>query len=404
MLFKDILEESFSAIFSNKTRSLLTMLGIIIGIASVIVMISLGQGAKNQMTSSIESLGSNLLTIIPGASRSGIMMAARGTAQTLKLEDVKALSQIEGVLTVIPINQRSFQVISPKGTNIRTTIMGSTPEIFETRNMTLVGGYLFTTSQNNNLERVAVLGQQVATDLFDGDDPLNKTIRVNGVNFQVIGIASSNGAGGSFVNLDDMIYVPINTFNVLLSRSDYLSTILIKAQNKDVLSSVQDEAIVLLSKNHRVDPNDPDFTIISQQDILGTLNQVLNTFTIFLASVAGISLVVGGIGVMNMMLTSVTERIKEIGLRKAIGAKNSEILKQFLFESIVLTFSGGILGIILGVLISLIVSKVFGIASQVSFLAIVLAFSISASIGIFFGYWPAKKAASLDPIEALRYE
>jgi putative ABC transport system permease protein len=403
MKIGDLLKEAIFAVSANKVRSSLTILGIVIGITSVIAMISIGQGATGQITQSIEGLGSNILTVMPGGARVGAMFMGRGSAQTLKEEDVNILKPIEGVLDVVPVTQRTFQIIAPNGNNTRTSIIGASQGIFAVREISIESGSIFNEAQVRNVSKVAVLGKNIANDLFGEENPVGKTIRISGINFKVIGVAAPKGGAMGLV-FDDMVYVPITTMQRTLERSDYLTSILIKAEKKDLLPQIQQEALSVLAEKHRVDPQNPDFSIISQEDILSTLTQVTNTMTIFLAAIAGISLVVGGIGIMNMMLTSVTERTREIGLRKAVGAKNREILSQILTESVLLTFLGGVIGILLGWLISLGISKFAQISTQVSFSSIILAFSVCAGIGIFFGYWPAQKAAKLNPIEALRYE
>jgi len=403
MFISDLFRETISAISANKTRSGLTILGIVIGIGSVIAMISIGQGATGQIQASIEGLGSNLLTVMPGAMRTGVMMAGRGTAQTLKENDIEVLKPISGVISVVPVNQRTFQVVAPNGNNTRTNVVGGSADIFQVREISLESGSFFTEEQVRNISRIVVLGKNVAEDLFPDENPIGKMIRISGVNFKVIGVAApKGGAMGAF--FDDMIYLPITTMQKILAKSEYLSSILIKVERKDLLSQVQQEAILVLAQKHRVDPQNPDFSVISQEDILGALNQITTTMTIFLAAIAGISLVVGGIGIMNMMLTTVTERTREIGLRKAVGAKKSDITLQFLSEAVMLTFWGGIIGIILGTILSWGISAFAGISTKVSLFSIILAFGVSALIGIIFGYWPAQKAARLNPIEALRYE
>jgi len=403
MFISDLFQETISAISANKTRSGLTILGIVIGIGSVIAMISIGQGATGQIQASIEGLGSNLLTIMPGAMRTGVMMASRGTAQTLKENDIEVLKPISGVISVVPVNQRTFQVVAPNGNNTRTNVIGASAEIFQVREISLESGSFFNDEQVRNISRVVVLGKNVAEDLFSEENSIGKIVRINGVNFKVIGVAApKGGAMGSF--FDDMIYLPITTMQKILAKSEYLSSILIKIERKDLIPQVQAELISILAQKHRVDPENPDFSVISQEDILGALNQITNTMTIFLASIAAISLIVGGIGIMNMMLTSVTERTREIGLRKAIGAKKSDITLQFLSEAVTLTFLGGIIGIILGGMLAWGISIFAGISTKVSLFSILLAFGVSALIGIGFGYWPAKKAANLNPMEALRYE
>jgi len=403
MRIEDILKEAIFAISANKIRSGLTILGIVIGIASVIAMISIGQGANLEIIRSIEGLGSNILTVIPGAARVGAMLYGRGTAQTLKEDDINVLKSIDGVLNVVPITQRTFQIVAPNGNNTRTTIIGASEGIFSVREISIEKGTTFNEEHVKNIAKVAVLGKNIADDLFGEENAVGKIVRISGINFKVVGLAAPKGGAMGLV-FDDMVYVPITTMQKMLAKSEYLTSILIKVERKDLLPKVQDEAFLRLAEKHRVDPQNPDFSIISQEDVLSTLTQVTNVMTIFLASIASISLLVGGIGIMNMMLTSVTERTKEIGLRKAIGAKNREILAQILTESVLLTFFGGAVGIFFGWLISLGISKFAQISTQVSFSSIILAFSVCTLIGIFFGWWPAQKAAKLNPIEALRYE
>lgn len=405
MKIQDLIYEIYSVFWSNKVRSGLTVLGIVIGIASVVAMISIGQGASYQIQSSIESLGSNLLTIIPGFVQPGrgIVSSGRGSAQTLVNDDLEIIEKIPGVIYLSPELQRRFQVVA--GTNnTNTTVIGVAPDYFQVRNMSIALGSYIVEPHLRGLERVAVLGSTVASDLFgEGINPIGKSIYINKTNFRVIGVLEPKGSVG-FFDPNDTILVPLTTMQKILAGVDYLSIIAVGVESKDLISQVQEEITLALSRKHRVDPQNPDFSIVSQSDIIGTLTQVTNTFTIFLAAVAGISLLVGGIGIMNMMLTTVTERTREIGLRRAIGAKRRDISLQFLLESIALTFIGGVLGIILGWAIAVLVSNFAGITTKVSIQAIFLSFGVSAVIGVVFGYYPAKKAASLNPIEALRYE
>ena len=379
------------------------MLGIVIGISSVIAMVSIGTGAKNSIQFSIEGLGSNLLTILPGVVQPGrgIVSSGRGAAQTLKNEDAAIIRGVDGVVEVAPEVSRRFQVTAPTGNNTNTTVNGVTPIYLFVRNLSLAAGNFISEANVRSLGRVAVLGATVAKDLFGDADPLGKTIRINKTNFQVIGILEAKGGAG-FSGPDDLVIVPLSTMQKILSGVDYLTTIFVSVADKDRMVEVQNTITDALVEKHRVP--EPDFSVISQADILGTLSQVVTTFTVFLASIAGISLVVGGIGIMNMMLTTVTERIKEIGLRKAIGAKKRDINRQFLTEAVVLTFVGGFIGIILGWLISSAVTYFGIIQTEVSVSSILLAFGVSAAIGIIFGYYPARRAAALNPIEALRYE
>jgi putative ABC transport system permease protein len=405
MLITDLFQETFTALLSNKVRSGLTILGIVIGIGSVIALVSIGQGASGQIQSSIQGLGSNLLTIVPGFIQPGrgIVSSGRGAAQTLKNEDVEILKQIEGVAYVSPELSRRFQIIAPNGNNTNSTVIGVNPQYQQVRNVSPQQGSFITENQLRSMARVAVLGPTVAKDLFADEDPIGKTIRINKINFKVIGVLQAKGSSG-FFNPDDTVFVPLSTMQKILAGVDFLSTIAISVEKKEIMPRVQEEVTLALAAKHRVDPQSPDFSIVSQADILGALTQVTNTFTIFLAAIAGISLIVGGIGIMNMMLTTVTERTREIGLRKAIGAKNKDIAIQFLAEAVMLTFIGGVVGIALGWIISILVANVAGIVTKVSLEAILLAFSVSGAIGIIFGYYPARRAASLNPIEALRYE
>ncbi len=403
MTLLDIFEETYTALSANKVRSGLTILGIVIGIGSVIAMVSIGQGAKNSIQTSIEGLGSNLLTILPGVVQPGrgIVSSGRGSAQTLENSDIDIIRDIEGVAAVSPEVSRRFQVISSIGNNTNTTINGITPEFFFVKNLAVSVGSPISDASVRSLGREAVLGATVARDLFSEDDPLGKTIRINKTTFRVVGILESKGGAG-FSGPDDMILVPLSTMQKILSGVDYLTTISVSVTDKDRMNEIKDAIIESLVQKHKV--SEPDFSIISQEDILGTLTQVIDTFTLFLASIAGISLLVGGIGIMNMMLTTVTERTREIGLRKAIGAKRVDINRQFLAEAVLLTFIGGIAGIIFGWLVSTGVNYSGLIQTQVSLSSVLLAFSVSAAIGIIFGYYPARRAAALNPIEALRYE
>jgi len=403
MTTKDILEETYTAITANKVRSSLTMLGIIIGISSVIAMVSIGEGAKAQIQSSIEGLGSNLLTILPGVVQPGrgIVSSGRGTAQTLENKDIDIIKGVEGVGEISPELSRRFQVTATTGNNTNTTVNGVTNQFFQVRNLNIALGDTISESSVRSMGRDVVLGSTVAKDLFGEIDPLGKSVRINKTNFRVIGILEAKGGAG-YSSPDDMVLVPLSTMQKILSGVDYLSTIAVSVTNKDEMNNVRDAITGVLLTSHRV--SEADFTVISQEDILGALSSVVSTFTMFLASIASISLVVGGIGIMNMMLTSVTERTREIGLRKAIGAKSKDINTQFLFEAVMLTFVGGVIGVALGWGISFVVTMTGILQTKVSLSSIILAFGVSAIIGIVFGYYPARRAAKLNPIDALRYE
>ena len=403
MNIRDIIHETYEALKSNKVRSGLTMLGIVIGIASVIAMTAIGQGTKNSIQTSIESLGSNLLTIYPGVVQPGrgIVSSGRGSAQTLTNEDLDVIKVIDGIAAVSPENTRRFQVVASTGNNTNTTITGAVADYAPVRNLAIADGVFITDANDRSIGRQAVLGATVATDLFADMDPLGQTIRINSVNFTVVGILTAKGGAG-FSGPDDTIFVPLSTMQKVLSGADYLTNIVVSVTDKDQMSTIKDIVTQALIVKHNVD--EADFSIISQEDILGTLSTVIDTFTLFLASIASISLLVGGIGIMNMMLTTVTERTREIGLRKAIGAKRKDISRQFLFEAVMLTFIGGMVGVVLGWLVAFVVTQTGIIQTSVSLYSVLLAFGVSAGIGIIFGYYPATRAAKLNPIDALRFE
>jgi len=404
MLLRDLIYEVNSAVTVNKARSGLTILGIVIGISSVIAMVSIGQGAQNSIQTSIQSIGANLILIMPGAQRTGQVSAGQGSAQSLTLKDVDALAGISTIQAISPEVSRRYQVTA-RGNNTNTQVVASTTAYPEVRNVTVDTGTFFSDAQNRSKAKVAVIGPTVRDDLFGTDaNPIGATIRINKLDFKVIGMTKSKGGSG-FSNQDDVIYVPLNTAMLYLSNSKYLSTIAVEAKSADVITSTQQDITSALLTSHKIsDSTLADFSTLNQADIVATASSVTGTFTILLAAIASISLLVGGIGIMNMMLTTVTERTREIGLRKSIGAKNSDISTQFLMESVLLTFLGGAIGIVLGWLIANVVSYFLNIATSVDLSAVLLAFGVSAGIGIVFGYYPARSASHLNPIEALRHD
>ncbi len=407
MKISDILEETYTALISNKARTGLTVLGIVIGIASVIAMVSIGAGAQDTIESSIQSIGSNLITVTPG-NQGGVgaqVSSGRGSARTLTEADALAiLEQVDNVKDVSPELSGRYQ-ITAKGTNTNTSVTGVSESYTAVRNMEVEEGEFISSQHFRNYSKVAVLGPTTRDDLF-GEDAyaIGQNIRINNVQFKVIGITESKGGSG-FSNPDDAIYIPLSSAQRFLTGSTYVSSIGVQALNSESMTQIQNDLTLLLLDRHKIsNPELADFSTLNQADILATASSITDTFTILLGSVAGISLVVGGIGIMNMMLTTVTERTREIGLRKAIGAKAKDLNLQFLAEAVMLTFAGGVIGVILGWGISFGVAYFDVLQTKVTIQSILLAFGISTAIGIIFGYYPAQRASKLNPIEALRYE
>ncbi len=407
MTIKDIFQETYSALSSNKVRSGLTMLGIIIGISSVIALVAVGQGAQSSIQQSIQSIGANLIIVLPGAQKGpGYQVSAgRGSARTLTQDDATALgSQVANVTAVAPEVSGRYQVTA-KGTNTNTSVDGVTSAYPTVKNVQIDEGAFISDQDNASLSKVAVLGPTTRDDLFGvGSEAVGSTVVIKNIEFTVIGVTKAKGGTG-FGSQDDMIYIPLSTAGHYLAGNSYVTTINVQAQNSQAMTQVQQDVTDTLLQQHNIsDPTQADFNVLNESDIVATASSVASTFTLLLGAVAGISLVVGGIGIMNMMLTTVTERTKEIGLRKAIGAKRHDINLQFLIEAVALTFTGGLIGVILGWGISFGVSYFGIIKTSVSISSVLLAFGVSAAIGIVFGYYPAKRAAALNPIEALRYE
>ncbi|WP_420266678.1 ABC transporter permease [Candidatus Magnetominusculus dajiuhuensis] len=407
MTIRDLLQETSTGLLSNKVRTGLTMLGIVIGIASVIAMLGIGNGATNSIQARIESIGANLVVISPGAPRTpgSQVRESRGSANTLTMDDVSALaSQVTSAKEVAPSVSVREQVVAA-GTNTNTSIIGTTPSYADIRDVAIDTGTFFTDDQVTNLARVAVLGPTTRDDLFGvGADVVGQSIRINGNIFTVIGVTVAKGGSGPN-STDDIVYIPITVAQQFFMGNLYVSAINISAQTAALVTDVQNQATDILLQRHNItDPTKADFSTLNQSDILATASSITGTMTALLAAIAGISLLVGGIGIMNMMLTTVTERTREIGLRKAVGAKKSDIRLQFLVESVMLTAIGGIIGIILGIAIAWILTLTGLLTAQVSLTSVILSFGVSAIIGIVFGYYPAARASDLNPIDALRYE
>ena len=407
MDLNELITEALNTLRVNKLRTFLAILGIVIGIGSVIALISLGQGSQAAVSNQIESLGANLLTVTPGSQRSGFVQGGAGSATTLTLEDAQAISTsptVTDVVNISPEYTRRAQVTA-SGNNTNTSIIGALPIYSTIHKVSIAEGQFISDSDDARQAKVAVLGPTTVTDLFGANnDPVGQSIRIQGQSFKVIGITVSKGGTG-LGNQDDVIYVPLSTAQKVLFGATSLSAISVEARSATVMTAAENEVGYLLLDRHKISsPTNADFTIVSQNDILNTVSSVTGTFTALLSGIAAISLIVGGIGIMNIMLVTVTERTREIGLRKALGAKKKDIIYQFLIESIILTFAGGVIGMLVGVLISIVISKLVSIPFAVSVGSVALAIGVSASIGILFGWYPAKKASDLQPIEALRYE
>ena len=405
--FFELLKESINTLRLNKMRTSLAVLGIIIGIGSVIVLISIGQSSQKAVTSQIQSLGSNLLTISPGSQSSGGVRSAAGSRKTLTLADADALknANLSAIKSVSPESSSRLQIVAGEN-NTNTQIYGVTPVYAEVHNVKIASGKFISDRDYSSRSHVVVLGPTVVEDLYGSSNynPVGETIRINGQTFTVIGVTVSKGSSG-MNDQDDLVYVPLSTAMKQLFGVNYLSSIAVEAASSEVMIQAQNQIGYFLLTRHKIsDTTKADFSIRSQQDILSTASSVTGTFTSLLSGVAAISLIVGGIGIMNIILVTVTERTREIGLRKALGAKKKTIITQFLTESVILTFTGGILGIIVGVLTSYIYSRVNSSTFTISFTSVLLAFTVSVVIGIIFGWYPAKRASNLQPIEALRYE
>lgn len=405
--FLELITESIGTLTLNKLRTGLAILGIVIGIGSVIALVSLGQASQQAIQTQIQSLGANLLTVNPGSARTGAVQGGAGSNTTLTYDDAQAIAtspQVTTVSQVAPQISRRTQVTA-RSNNTNTSVIGTTDTYTSISNITMQEGRFLTPVDVQGISKVAVLGPTVVSDLFpNGQDPIGQTIRINKLAFQVIGVTVSKGGTG-FANRDDTIYIPLTTAQKEVFGVNYLSSISVSAKSPDVMTAAENQIGYLLLARHKLaTPAQADFTIFSQSDILSAADQTTGTFTTLLSGIAAISLLVGGIGIMNIMLVTVNERTREIGLRKALGAKKKIIITQFLIEAILLTFVGGIIGIALGVVVSYLYSLFTGSLFVISPTSVLLAFIVSGGIGILFGWYPAKRAADLQPIEALRYE
>jgi putative ABC transport system permease protein len=401
----EMLQVAWDSLMANKLRSVLTTLGVLIGVAAVITMLAIGQGAREQQLQLIQQMGANVVLVFPGQFRRGAVGFGMGSVQTLTMRDIEALSKGNALIVQVAAEVRRVAQVVYRQKNTSTSVVGVTANYPVVRAYKVEKGRFFTEHEDSANARVAVLGQTVVANLFgENANPVGKTIRINGIPFKVIGVLAKKGALGP-MDLDDQILIPLRTAMYRLFGTEYLNTISVQIVRNEFVTAAMEEIERILRRSHRLPPNKPsDFAMRTQAEWEQLAEQTSRLFIILLLSIASVSLIVGGIGIMNIMLVSVAERTREIGIRKAIGAKPSDIQLQFLLEAVVLSLVGGGLGIFFGIAASYAIGKVAGWTVIVSPISVILAFGFAAAVGIFFGYYPARKAAKLEPVEALRYE
>lgn len=402
MRFLNVITIALRALRRSAMRSVLTALGIIIGVAAVIAMVSIGNGAKAQVEASIASLGQNIISVFPGNFTAGGVRGGFGSASTLTVDDAMAIrNEIPGVVALSPEMRDRSQILA-NGLNWNTQVMGEDVGYLDIRIWPIAEGSMFTEADVRSAAKVCVIGRTVADQLFPDGDPVGQTLRIRNIPFKVVGVLEAKGFNYFGQDQDDTLIIPYTSHLKRIARRPNLNSIVVQAQSPEQMDRIQQDITDLLQQ--RRNGRDPDFTVRNQQELAEAATKTTKTMTVLLGAIAGVSLIVGGIGIMNIMLVSVTERTREIGIRLAVGAHGSDVLTQFLIEAIILSSMGGALGVILGVGSSQLISRLNGWPVLVSTTAIFGAVAFSAAIGVFFGFYPARKAAQLDPIEALRYE
>lgn len=412
MNYQNLFKIAIRAIAANKMRSFLTALGIIIGIAAVITMLAIGQGSKASIKANIAEMGSNMIMISPGADMRGGVRQDASAMETLKQTDYQAIkNECNYISAISPTVNSSGQWINGNN-NTQSSIYGVNQDYLSIRQLKVADGEMFTDNDIKAAAKVCILGQTVVDYLFpDGSDPVGKVVRFNSIPFRVVGVLQKKGYNSMGMDQDDLVLAPYTTVMKRIMAQTYLGGIVCSAITEEASQPAQDQITEILRRNHKLkdatdtsDADEDDFNIRSQEEISSMMNSTMSTITILLGSVAGISLLVGGIGIMNIMYVSVTERTREIGLRMSVGARGVDILNQFLIEAILLSVTGGIIGVLLGVSLSVSLQQFFHVATQIEPWSIIMSFAVCTFTGVFFGWYPAKKAAQLDPIEAIRYE
>ena len=402
----NLLKIALRALANNKLRAFLTMLGIIIGVASVITMLAIGQGSKKSIQTQIAEMGSNMIMIHPGAEMRGGVRQDPSAMQTLKLDDFKSLQDETNFLSAVSPNVSSSGQLINGANNYPSSVTGVSPEYLEIRQLSIENGTMFTNADIQSSAKVCVIGKTIVDNLFpDGNDPIGKVIRFNKIPFRVVGVLKSKGYNSMGMDQDDVVLAPYTTVMKRLLAVTYLQGIFASALTEDMTDNATEEITAILRKNHKLkESDDDDFTIRSQQELSTMLNTTTDLMTTLLACIAGISLVVGGIGIMNIMYVSVTERTREIGLRMSVGARGIDILSQFLIEAILISITGGIIGILIGIGASFAVKNIAHWPIYIQGWGVLLSFAVCTITGVFFGWYPAQKASNLDPIDAIRYE